>query len=89
MWRAKSLMADDLKKSLSARLPKRFYGGEQSENIEAASRYQNSKYAEMCQLNKSLISYKDVSLPDRIYGGRNTAPEVFVENNEPLHIKVT
>ena len=79
-WRANSLMADDLKKSSKARLPKEFYGGIQTSNYSAVPE-------NLCQ---ALINYREVCLPDRLYGGRSTQPDVVTvtNNNEPLHKKV-
>ena len=82
-WRANSLMADELKKSSKARLPKEFYGGNQTSNFSPV-------HENLCYHHRALISYREVCLPDRLYGGRSTQPDVVTvtNNNEPLHKKV-
>ena len=90
-WRANSLMTDDLKKSSKAKLSKEFYVKSQTQNHKACTENlsnKNLKNSELCELNRALISYKDVCLPDRIHGGRSTQPNVVPDNNELLQKQV-
>eukprot|EP00111_Clytia_hemisphaerica_P000041 TCONS_00000106-protein len=91
-WRATSLMTEDLKKSSKARLPKGFYHGEnqiqgfQSGCGNTLSRNLNDD--ELCQTNRTLISYKNVTLPDKLYGGRNKQPCIVTDDKEFLQRKI-
>ncbi|XP_066919811.1 interaptin-like [Clytia hemisphaerica] len=91
-WRATSLMTEDLKKSSKARLRKEFYRGgnkiQGSQSGRGNTPSQNSDTDELCQINRTLISYKDVSLPDKLYGGRNTQPCIVTDDKELLQKKI-
>eukprot|EP00111_Clytia_hemisphaerica_P021038 TCONS_00062031-protein len=88
MFRVKTMMADDLKKSSRARLPKYFYHKDEHQGMDSSEGYRNNKYEELMKLNRSLIVYRDIALPDTIYGGRNVLPEVSVGTNELLQNKI-
>ena len=82
------MVADDLKKSSRARLPKQFYREEQAQDTGVSKQNYTTKYEELLKLNRSLITYKDISLPDTIYGGRNSLPQSCIGANELLQEKV-
>uniref|UniRef100_A0A7M5WZ94 Uncharacterized protein n=1 Tax=Clytia hemisphaerica TaxID=252671 RepID=A0A7M5WZ94_9CNID len=88
-WRATSLMTEDLKKSSKARLSKGFYCGEiQMQSFQSDSRVNTPEDEQLCQINRTLISYKDVSLPEKLYGGRNTKPRIATDDKESLQRKI-
>ncbi|XP_066919739.1 girdin-like [Clytia hemisphaerica] len=87
-WCATSLMAEDLKKSSKTRLPKGFYrGGNQIKSFQSGLE-STPEDDELCQVNRTLISYKDVSLTDKLYGGRNTKPYIVTDDKESLQRKI-
>ncbi|XP_066927747.1 uncharacterized protein [Clytia hemisphaerica] len=88
-WRATSLMTENLKKSSKAKLPKGFYRGRNPMQSFQLGRGNTPEDDELChQINRTLISYKDVSLPDKLYGGRNTKPCIVTDDKEFLQRKI-
>eukprot|EP00111_Clytia_hemisphaerica_P005772 TCONS_00016724-protein len=87
-WRATSLMTEDLKKSSKARLPKGFHRGRNQIQSFQPGRGNTPEDDELCQVKKTLISYKDVTLPDKLYGGRNTKPCIVSDDKEFFQRKI-
>ncbi|XP_066920637.1 interaptin-like [Clytia hemisphaerica] len=87
-WRATSLMTEDLKRSSKVRLSKGFYRGENQIKSYESGCGNTPKDDELCQIHRTLISYKDVTLPDKIYGGRNKQSYIVTDDNKSLQRKI-
>ncbi|XP_066911829.1 interaptin-like [Clytia hemisphaerica] len=91
-WRATSLMTEDVKKPSEARLPKGFYRGgnpiQGSQSGRGNKPSRNSEAGELCETDRTLISYKDVTLPDKLYGGRNRQSCIVTDDKELLRRKI-